>query len=134
MDKDTLAVEWVPTDRLFENPANPRLNDAAVPHVAASVQRFGWRQPIVARPSGEVIAGNTRLKAARELGLGEVPVVRFDGPDVEAVAFAIADNRTHEFAEWTNPHSPSSWKSCAPRTPSKGWATRPPTSTSCWPS
>jgi ParB-like chromosome segregation protein Spo0J len=51
-----LTVETVPIDRLFCSPANPRLNDPAVPHVAASIRRFGFRQPIVAKPSGEVIA------------------------------------------------------------------------------
>ena len=65
---ERLAVEWVAIERLHLNPSNPRINDPAVPHVAASISRFGWRQPVVARPSGEVIAGNTRLKAARELG------------------------------------------------------------------
>ena len=103
MDKSTLAVEWIALDRLFENPANPRKNDAAVPHVAASLRRFGWQQPIVAKPSGEVVAGHTRLKAARDLGMAEVPVVRFEGSDLEATAFGIADNRTHEFAEWDQP-------------------------------
>ena len=96
----TLSVEWVPLGQLFCSPANPRLNDAAVPHVAASIRRFGWRQPIVARRSGEVIAGNTRLKAAKDLGAETVPVVWFDGSDLDATAYAIADNRTAEFAEW----------------------------------
>ncbi|MCA8948435.1 MAG: ParB N-terminal domain-containing protein [Planctomycetes bacterium] len=95
-------VETVPIDRLFCSPANPRLNDAAVPHVAASLRRFGWQQPIVARRSGEVVAGNTRLKAAQSLGMTEVPVWWFDGDDLAATAFAIADNRTHEFAEWND--------------------------------
>lgn len=95
-----LAVEWVPIDRVFLSPSNPRLNEKAVPHVAASLRRFGWQQPIVAKPSGEVIAGNTRLKAAKGLGMTDVPVVWFDGSDLEAMAFQIADNRTHEFAEW----------------------------------
>ncbi len=62
-------VETVPIERLFCSPTNPRRNDAAVPHVAASIRRFGWQQPIVARPSGEAIAGNTRLKVAQELGM-----------------------------------------------------------------
>ena len=57
----------------------------------------------MARPSGEVIAGNTRLKAAHTLGMETVPVVRFEGTDLEAAAFAIADNRTHEFADWDEP-------------------------------
>ena len=95
-----LPVEFVDTSRLFLSLTNPRRNDAAVPHVAASLRRFGWQQPIVARRSGEVIAGNTRLKAAQQLGMARVPVWWFDGSDLDATAFAIADNRTHEFAEW----------------------------------
>lgn len=93
-------VEIVPITRLFCSPTNPRKNDAAVPHVAASIRRFGWQQPIVARRTGEVIAGNTRLKAAQELGMETVPVWWFDGSDLDAVAFSIADNRSHEFASW----------------------------------
>src|SRR5262249_49975285 len=57
-------------------------------------------QPIVAKKSGEVIAGNTRLKAAKSLGMGEVPVVWFEGSDLDAAAYSVADNRTHEFAIW----------------------------------
>ena len=93
-------VETVTISRLFCSPTNPRNNDAAVPHVAASLRRFGWQQPIVARRSGEVIAGNTRLKAAQSLGMTEVPVWCFDGTDIDAVAFSLADNRTHEWASW----------------------------------
>jgi len=100
---DSLKVEWVPIDRVFLNPSNPRLNDEAVPHVAASLRRFGWRQPIVAKPTGEVIAGNTRLKAAKVLKMTEVPVVWFEGSDLEATAYGIADNKTSEFAEWDTP-------------------------------
>jgi DNA modification methylase len=98
-----LSVELVALSRLSCNPSNPRINDAAVPHVAASLRRFGWQQPLVARRSGEVIAGNTRLKAAHTLGMTEAPVVWFDGSDLEATAYSIADNRTHEFAEWDEP-------------------------------
>ena len=100
---DSMTVEWLAIDAVHLSPSNPRHNDHAVPHVAASLQRFGWRQPIVARPDGEVIAGNTRLKAAQSLGMKMVPVVWFEGPAIEATAFAIADNRTHEFADWDEP-------------------------------
>jgi DNA modification methylase len=103
MRPDAPAVEWVSTDRLHLSPSNPRRNDAAVPHVVASIRRFGWQQPIVAKRSGEVIAGNTRLKAALELGTKEIPVVWFEGTELDATAFSIADNRTHEFAEWDEP-------------------------------
>ena len=68
MNATTLAVEWTPIDRLFNSPSNPRHNNAAVPHVLASLKRFGWQQPLVAKRSGEAIAGNTRLKATHELG------------------------------------------------------------------
>lgn len=98
-----LSIDWIDTERLFCSPSNPRHNDAAVPHVINSIRRFGWQQPIVARASGEVIAGNTRLKAAQQLGHKKVPVVWFSGSDLEATAFAIADNRTHEFASWDEP-------------------------------
>ncbi|TAH39305.1 MAG: hypothetical protein EYC70_00535 [Planctomycetota bacterium] len=103
MEEANLQVEWVPIERLSLNPANPRQNDAAVPHVAASLRRFGWRQPIVARPDGNVLAGNTRLKAARELGMAAVPVTWFGGSELEAVAYSIADNRSHEFSAWDQP-------------------------------
>lgn len=94
------TVEWAAVEQLFPNPSNPRRNEAAVPHVAASIRRFGWQQPIVAKRSGEVIAGHTRLLAAKQLGEARVPVVWFEGSDLDAIAFNIADNRTHEFAEW----------------------------------
>ena len=90
----------MPVERLRLNPANPRINDPAVPHVAASLRRFGWQQPVVAKRSGEVIAGNTRLKAATSLRMTQVPVVWFDGSDLEATAYSLADNKTHEFAAW----------------------------------
>jgi ParB-like chromosome segregation protein Spo0J len=96
-------VEVVEISRLYCSPSNPRLNDQAVPHVAASIRRFGWQLPIVARRSSEVVAGNTRLKAALSLGMTEVPVWWFDGSDLEAVAFGIADNRSHEHAAWNEP-------------------------------
>ena len=103
MDSDTLTVEWVATTELHPNPANPRLNDAAVGPVADSLRRFGWQQPIVARRTGEVVAGHTRLLAAKQLGMDSVPVFRFEGSDLDAVAFGIADNRTASFAAWDEP-------------------------------
>ncbi len=98
-----LAIEWVGIDDVHPNLANPRVNDAAVEPVAASLRRFGWQQPIVAKDDGEVVAGHTRLRAAKELGMKHVPVFRFRGSDIDAVAFGIADNKTATFAEWEEP-------------------------------
>ena len=103
MDNPAPPVEIVPISQLFCSPSNPRLNDTAVPHVAASLRRFGWQQPIVARRTGEVIAGNTRLKAAQSLGMTEVPVWWFDGSDIDAVAYSVADNRLATLAQWDEP-------------------------------
>ena len=100
MPEQKLSVEWVPLTRVFLSPSNPRVNDPAVEPVAASLRRFGWQQPIVARRSGEVIAGNTRLKAAKKLGLESVPVVWFEGTDLDATAYQIADNKVHEYSTW----------------------------------
>lgn len=103
MDSASLAIEWVPIERVFPNPANPRHNDDAVPHVAASIRRFGWQQPLVAKLSGEIVAGHTRYKAALSLKRTTVPVVWFRGTELEALAFSVADNKTAEFATWDEP-------------------------------
>ena len=100
MPTSELRVETVALETLFPSPSNPRHNDGAVEHVAASIRRFGFQQPLVAKRSGEVIAGNTRWKAAKALDLAEVPVVWFDGSDLDAVAYNIADNQTATFSSF----------------------------------
>lgn len=80
---------------------NPRRNDDAVDAVAASIKEFGFQQPIVVDANGIIIVGHTRLKAAKKLGLKEVPVVVADGLTPEQVkAYRLADNKTGELAEW----------------------------------
>ena len=83
----------------YEN--NPRDNDASVPRVKASIQEFHFQNPILVDPDGVVIAGHTRLKAALELGLSEVPVVVVDDLTPEQVrAYRLADNKAGEASEW----------------------------------
>jgi len=80
---------------------NPRKNEAAVKKVAASIREFGFRQPIVVDDQMVVIAGHTRLLAAKSLGMAEVPVHIARGLSPEKVrAYRLADNRTNEEAEW----------------------------------
>ena len=80
---------------------NPRHNEGAVEAVAKSIKEFGWQQPIVVDKDMVVIVGHTRLKAAEQLGLTEVPVVVADHLTPEQVqAYRIADNKTGEIAEW----------------------------------
>lgn len=80
---------------------NPRNNDAAVDAVAASIKEFGFKQPIVIDAAGIVIAGHTRLRAAKKLGLTKVPCIMADDLTEEQVkAYRLADNKTAELAEW----------------------------------
>ena len=82
--------------------ANARVHDARnLDAIKASLTRFGQRLPIVVQREGMVVrAGNGRVEAARALGWDEIAAVVVDESDVEATAFAIADNRTSELAEW----------------------------------
>ncbi len=101
MIASTMTIETWPVDRPQPYDKNPRLNDDAVEVVAKSIREFGFRQPIVVDENGVVIIGHTRLKAAKALGLSEVPVHVARGLSPEQVkALRIADNKTAEIAEW----------------------------------
>lgn len=96
-----VAAEWVPIDELHVWKDNPRKNDGApVKKVAESIHRFGFASPIIARRNGEIIAGHTRYKAAKQLKLDRVPVRYMDLEPDAAHLLALADNRTAEEAEW----------------------------------
>jgi site-specific DNA-methyltransferase (adenine-specific) len=97
------ASQIVPIDSIKPWDKNPRKNDRAVNKVAKSIKQFGFNAPIiVCRATNEIIAGHTRYKAARKLGLASVPVRFIDLPLEQAHAYALADNRTAEEAEWDN--------------------------------
>lgn len=96
-----MKVEMWSIDKVIPYARNPRKNDAAVPKVMASLKEYGFRQPIVVDKEGVVIVGHTRLKAAQQLGMTEVPVHTATGLTASQVkAYRIADNRTSEEAEW----------------------------------
>ena len=78
-----------------------RHNDMAVNAVAESIRQFEWRQPIVVTPSGEIVVGEVRYKAAKKLELETVPVhVAKDLSSEQIKAYRIADNKLAELAEW----------------------------------
>jgi ParB-like chromosome segregation protein Spo0J len=80
---------------------NPRINDAAVDAVAASIKEFGFRQPIVVDEEGVIIVGHTRYKAALKLGITEVPVHVARGlTPAQAKAYRIADNQTAALSQF----------------------------------
>lgn len=80
---------------------NPRKNDGAVDMVANSIKEFGFKVPIIVDKNNIIVAGHTRHKAAKKLGLKEVPVIIADDlTDEQIKAFRLADNKVGEIAEW----------------------------------
>lgn len=99
-DEPLMVEEWA-IDQLKPYPRNPRQNETAVAKVAASIQVFGFRQPLVVDAQGVIIAGHTRLLAARQLGLATVPVHVARGLTASQVrAYRLADNRTAQESTW----------------------------------
>jgi ParB-like chromosome segregation protein Spo0J len=98
-----LNFETWPIERLTEYARNPRKNDHAVDKIAGAIKEFGFRIPVVAKSDGLVVDGHLRLKAAKKLGLTEVPVILADDmTEAQIKAFRISVNRMAEFAEWDN--------------------------------
>ena len=98
-----MKVENWPISRPIPYSRNPRRNEAAISKVASSIKEFGWRQPIVVDSEGVIIAGHTRLLAAQQLGLKEVPVhVALDMNPIQVKAYRLADNRVAQEADWDN--------------------------------
>ena len=96
-----MDVVELPLERLIPYARNPRKNDSAVATVAASLKEFGWRQPIVVDEEMVILAGHTRLEAARQLGLATAPVHIARGlTPAQARAYRLMDNRASENAEW----------------------------------
>ena len=80
---------------------NPRKNDNAVEYVANSIKEFGFKVPIVIDKDGVIVAGHTRYKASKKLGLDKVPcIVADDLTDEQIKAYRLADNKVGESAKW----------------------------------
>jgi DNA modification methylase len=86
----------------YEN--NPRkLSEQAIEKVAMSLKEYGFRQPIVVDKEMVIVAGHTRFRASKKLGLKQVPISVIDNLSEEQInAYRIADNRTAEESEWDN--------------------------------
>ena len=95
-----LTVREIEVERLKPWEENPRINTHAVDAVAESIRSFGFNVPILCDQNMVIVAGHTRWKAAKKLGLASVPVIQMDMTDVQRRAFAVADNKTGELAGW----------------------------------
>ena len=96
-----LQLEQWPLSRLIAYARNPRKNDHAVEQMAGVIREFGFRIPIIAMSTGDVVDGHLRLKAAQHLGLETVPVLLADDlTPAQIKAFRLLANRSATWADW----------------------------------
>lgn len=96
------GVQTVRISEIEQNRAQPRkhFDDDTISELAESIQQHGMLQPILVRPIGEqryqIVAGERRWRAAKRIGLSEVPVIIRDLSDSEASQFALIENLQRE--------------------------------------
>ncbi len=96
-----MKTESVNVADLMLDPSNVRKHSTEnLEAIKASLSRCGQQKPIVVDMKGVVVAGNGQLMAAKELGWKKIEIVRTKLEGANMVAYAIADNRTAELAEW----------------------------------
>lgn len=103
-----LELVYKHIDSLVPYEKNPRRNEEAVPYVKKSIEDFGWRVPLVVDDNNIVVAGHTRLLAAKALaaqypdgGWEEVPCfIASDLSPQQIKAFRLIDNKVGEIATW----------------------------------
>ena len=99
-----LRIEHQPVGGLTPRASNPRTHSKKqLRQIAASIERFGFRNPVLVDGHNGIVAGHGRVEAAKQLGLETVPTIRLeDMTEAEIRAYVIADNRLAEQAGWDN--------------------------------
>jgi ParB-like chromosome segregation protein Spo0J len=96
-----MNVERIAISSLSFDPANARKHgERNLAAITASLRRFGQQTPIVIDKSNVVRKGNGTLQAAIAMGWDSIDCIRTELTSSDAIAYAIADNRTSELAEW----------------------------------
>jgi len=98
-----MKIETQKVADLAFDPRNARKHpEANLEALVESLRQFGQRKPIVITADGKVVAGNGTLEAAMRLGWTEIETVEIpaDWDSKKVAAFALADNRTAELAQW----------------------------------
>src|ERR1700722_4997128 len=96
------AVTYRAVGDLIPDPRNARTHPKRqIDQIKASIDAFGFTNPILVDPDGHIIAGHGRLQAARSMGFTEVPTITLPGlSEVEKRALRIADNKIALNAGW----------------------------------
>lgn len=90
-------------EKIKEWENNPRKNDSASDNLSKLINKYGFINPVIIDQNGILRAGHTRIKSAKKLGIKSVPAIIVDFKnEQDAIGFAIADNKSHEWSEWDN--------------------------------
>jgi len=97
-----LSLVWHQLDDLAPHPRNARTHSRKqIAKIAASIEQFGFTNPVLTDAEGRIIAGHGRVEAAKLLGMAQVPTIRLDHLSEEQLrAYVVADNRLAEIAGW----------------------------------
>jgi DNA modification methylase len=101
LQQSQIEIQTWPIERVVLYARNPRKNDAVVDRMCSSIREFGFKIPVLARSDGEVVDGHLRIKAARKLGISDVPVILCDEwSPAQVKAFRLLVNRSVTWASW----------------------------------
>ena len=101
MKQQKLKIDYWPIEKFVSYLRNPRKNDDQVDRMCGAIQEFGFRMPVVAKSDGQIVDGHLRVKAAKKLGMKELPVVLADElTEAQIKAFRLLANKSVEWAEW----------------------------------
>lgn len=96
-----MNIREISISRLRDYENNPRNNDLAVEKVKYSIERFGFLFPVVVDMNYTIVAGHTRVRACREMGIQTVPCIVADElTDEQINLFRLVDNKTSEYSDW----------------------------------
>jgi ParB family chromosome partitioning protein len=95
------SIHYIPIDQISPNPFQPRnrFDEEKIQELAQSIKESGVLQPLLVRKKGEtyeLVAGERRLRAGKEAGLEEIPVIIKDFTDEESLEIALIENIQRE--------------------------------------
>lgn len=98
-----LHIELWPLERLHSYGRQLKDRNTALPKMVEALRTWGFRVPLLVTADGEVVDGEVRLEAARELGLAEAPViVQDDLTPTQVRTFRLLVNRSATWADWND--------------------------------
>ena len=91
----------IPVSEIVPYAGNPRINKNAIDFVVKSIEDYCFRVPVVLDANNVIVAGHTRIEAAKKLGMKSVPCVIADDLTEEQIkAFRLADNKVAQLSTW----------------------------------